>query len=236
MKQLLSVLAIVLASGLAQPSLTPQQTFEQTEAKTLEALNNLRDQQTEVSNALKALEVEVGNLPALIGRMTQQLAGVRGDFAKVRSSVPSPLSCVKRKDIAFAINGDLSYAVTGNMAFSLNGDVSFALNAVQTTLSRLETARNELDQRLSQFHQSINRLRLAAQNYPAGSERYSRLLASSVAITQASQNQLRLTQQKQTDLAATAQTHRRNAELLYRQGQQTLSQAKGWLEGLDCQS
>ena len=230
------VIGVVLGLAWAQPGLSPQQNFEQTEAKALQALSQLRDQQTEVGNALKALEVEVGNLPALIERMNQQLEGVRGDFARVRSNVPSPLKCVVRKDIAYAINGDLAYAVTGNMAYSLKGDIGFTLSAVQSVAGRLEASRLELDGRLSQLHDQINRLRLASMNYPAGSERYSRLLADSVEATRNVQGQMRSVGQKQADLVSTSQSQRRTAELLYRQGEQTLKQAKGWLEGLSCSS
>ncbi|MDX2008364.1 MAG: hypothetical protein SFU83_24220 [Meiothermus sp.] len=229
-------IGVVLGLACAQPSPTPQQTFEQTEARALLALSQLRDQRAEVGNAIKALEAEVGNLPTLIERMNRQLQGVRGDFARVRQGVSSPLRCLKRADIAYAINGGLAHAVTGNLAFSLRGDVGLALDAVQSVAEQLEAARRELDARLDQLHQQVNRLRLAVLTYPGGSERYSRLLAAAVEATSKAQAQIRLVNQKQADLLAASQNHRRVAEQIYLQGRQTLTQAKGWLEGLACTS
>lgn len=215
---------------------TPQQTFEQLEAQVQDALNRVQDTNVQLNQDIKALEVEVEHFPPLLEQMNKQLQSLQNNYARVRAKTPQPLSCVSRNDIAYSINGDLSYQVVGDLNYSLTQDIGYAQTSAKAAQKRLETSLTQASLLLVQLRNLTNQLRQASRAYPAGSERYARLLVKVINVTPKTQQQIRDTEHRSQELMTNSQLFGQGAVRVYQQGQQILAEAKVWLDGLTCQS
>lgn len=228
------VLLLLAPVFAQQPS--PQQTFDQLEARLQDTLNRIQDTGVQLDQDLKALEVEVGHFPPLLEQMNKQLQSLQNNYARVKAKTPEPLTCVSRNDIAYSINADLNYQVVGDLNYSLTQDVGYAKNSVKAAQKQLETSLTQASLLLVQLRNLTNQLRQASRAYPAGSERYVRLLTKVISITPKTQQQISDTEERSQDLVTRTQVFGQGAVQVYQKGQRILAEAKVWLEGLACQS